>query len=220
MLTSSYGDDISDTILITLSNRRAADYNAAIRTEVLYREEEIMRDDMLIVSRNHYFGKKVGGIDFVANGDILTVEAVYGTEVAYGLRFADVRLSLPVPGSQAVEFDIKILLDSLASPEAGISQEAWNALYYGLMGDNGPYADRAVDAACGDYVVSLGQSFAEFAYFFLAFLLGTDHEEVEDGDKSHDHEDAGYSALGCLLKENSVGKHGFYFIIYILVFGY
>ena len=58
MLTSSYGDDISDTILITLSNRRAADYNAAIRTEVLYREEEIMRDDMLIVSRNHYFGKK------------------------------------------------------------------------------------------------------------------------------------------------------------------
>ena len=75
-----------------------------------------------------------------------TVEAVYGTEVAYGLRFADVRLSLPVPGSQAVEFDIKILLDSLASPEAGISQEAWNALYYGLMGDNGPYADRAVDA--------------------------------------------------------------------------
>jgi len=146
MLTSSYGDDISDTILITLSNRRAADYNAAIRTEVLYREEEIMRDDMLIVSRNHYFGKKVGGIDFVANGDILTVEAVYGTEVAYGLRFADVRLSLPVPGSQAVEFDIKILLDSLASPEAGISQEAWNALYYGLMGDNGPYADRAVDA--------------------------------------------------------------------------
>ena len=58
-------------------------------------------------------------------------------------------------------------------------------------------------------------TFAEFAYFFLAFLLGTDHEEVEDGDKSHDHEDAGYSALGCLLKENSVGKHGFYFIIYI-----
>ncbi len=146
MLTSSYADGISDTILITLSNRRAADYNAAIRTEVLYREDEIMRDDMLIVSRNHYFGKKVGGIDFVANGDILTVVAVYGSETRYGLRFADVRLSLPVPDGAPVEFDIKILLDSLASPEAGISQESWNALYYGLMADNGPYADRPVDA--------------------------------------------------------------------------
>ena len=146
ILTSSYADGISDTILITLSNRRAADYNAAIRTEVLYREDEVMRDDMLIVSRNHYFGKKVGGIDFVANGDILTVVAVYGSETRYGLRFADVRLSLPVPDGEPVEFDIKILLDSLASPEAGISQEAWNALYYGLMADNGPYADRPDDA--------------------------------------------------------------------------
>lgn len=146
MLSTSYSDDIADTILITLSNRRAADYNAAIRGEVLYREDEIMNDDMLIVSRNHYFTKKVGGIDFIANGDILTVVAVYGTEARYGLRFADVRLALPVAGGEPVEFDIKILLDSLASSEAGISQEAWNALYYALMADNGPYADRPVEA--------------------------------------------------------------------------
>ena len=145
-LTASYADDIADTILITLSNRRAAEYNAAIRAEVLYREEEIVPGDMLIVSRNHYFVKKVGGVDFVANGDIITVVDVYGTESAYGLRFADVRLQLPVAGADPVEFDIKILLDSLSSPEAGITQEAWNALYYGLMGDSGPYADRAVDA--------------------------------------------------------------------------
>lgn len=105
-----------------------------------------MNDDMLIVSRNHYFTKKVGGIDFIANGDILTVVAVYGTEARYGLRFADVRLALPVAGGEPVEFDIKILLDSLASSEAGISQEAWNALYYALMADNGPYADRPVEA--------------------------------------------------------------------------
>ena len=146
MLTASYGYDISDTIVITLSNKRAAGYNSAIRSEVLYREEELVRDDMLIVARNHYFSKKTGGVDFIANGDILTVVAVYGSETRYGLRFADVRLSLPQPQGDPVEFDIKILLDSLASPEAGISQEAWNALYYGLMGDDGPYADRPVDA--------------------------------------------------------------------------
>lgn len=146
MLTASYSYDMSDAIVITLSNRRAAGYNAAIRAEVLYREEELVRDDMLIVSRNHYFSKKTGGVDFIANGDILTVSAVYGSETRYGLRFADVRLSLPQPQGDPLEFDIKILLDSLASPEAGISQEAWNTLYYGLMGDDGPYADRPVEA--------------------------------------------------------------------------
>ncbi len=146
LLTASYGRSMTDTIIITLSNRRATNYNAAVRSEVLYREEELVPGDMLIVSRNHYFAKKSGGAEFIANGDIVTVVKVYGSETHYGLCFADVRLSLPTTSGTEAEFDIKILLDSLASPEAGISQEAWNALYYGLMGDDGPYADRAVDA--------------------------------------------------------------------------
>ena len=53
----AYSEGINDTILITRSNRRAAEYNAAIRSQVLYRESEIEVDDMLIVSHNHYFQK-------------------------------------------------------------------------------------------------------------------------------------------------------------------
>lgn len=69
---------------------------------MLYREEELARGDMLIVSRNHYFtGAKPRGIEFVANGDIVTVEQVYGTEARYGLRFADVRLAFPPCGRRA-----------------------------------------------------------------------------------------------------------------------
>lgn len=137
-----------NTIVITLSNRRAVDYNAAIRTQVLYREDEIAPNDMLIVSRNHYFGKRVGSVDFIANGDILTVERVYGTEVRFGHRFADVRLRLPAPDGtgEDIEFDIKILLDTLADPAAGLSQQGWNDIYYGLMADSGPYGDRDIAA--------------------------------------------------------------------------
>ncbi|MDE6120169.1 MAG: AAA family ATPase, partial [Muribaculaceae bacterium] len=131
----------ADTIVITRSNRRASEYNAAIRANVLYREEEIARGDMLIVARNHYFTKKVEGLEFVANGDIITVERVYGTETRYGLRFADVQLSIPVAGRPDVAFDTKILLETLADPGAGLSQELWNNLYYGVMADEERYGD-------------------------------------------------------------------------------
>lgn len=147
ILTSAYDkadNGPADTIVITRSNRRAVDYNMAIRGNVLYREEELAKGDMLIVARNHYFTKKVEGLDFVANGDILTVEKVFGTDTRYGMRFADVSLSIPVAGRPDVVFDTKILLDTLCDPAAGLSQEAWNKLYYGIMGDEERYGDIAM----------------------------------------------------------------------------
>ncbi len=139
----------ADTIMLTRSNRKAAEFNAAIRASVLYREEELTKGDMLIVARNHYFTKKVPGIDFVANGDILTVEKVYGSEVRYGLRFADIRLAMAPdpsrPDEEPPSFDAKILLDTLADPSATVSQETWNNLYYAVLGDNERYGDASIE---------------------------------------------------------------------------
>lgn len=152
LLSTAYSapDGLADTILITRSNKRASEYNQAIRRQVLYREEELVKGDLLIVSRNHYFTKKVKGLDFIANGDILTVEKIYGTEVRYGLRFADVRLSIAPdpshPDAPTPDFDAKILLDVLADPAAGLSQEAWNNLYYGVLSDNERYAGMPMES--------------------------------------------------------------------------
>ena len=152
LLTVAYDSSprgAADTIMITRSNKRATEFNAAIRSAVLYREEELTGGDMLIVARNHYFTKKVPGIDFVANGDILTVERVFGSETRYGLRFADVRLSMPADPSKPDEappcFDAKIMLDTLGDPAATVSQETWNMLYYGVVGDNERYGDLSVE---------------------------------------------------------------------------
>lgn len=152
LLTSAYdnaGRGPADTILITRSNRRACEFNAAIRANVLYREEELTAGDMLIVARNHYFTKKVPGIDFVANGDILTVRRVYGTEIRYGLRFADLCLAMAAdpsdPEAEPPTFDAKILLDTLSDPAATVSQETWNTLYYAVLGDNDRYGDMPVE---------------------------------------------------------------------------
>lgn len=162
LLEKSYADSLTDTIVITRSNRRATEYNRAIRSAVLWREEEITRDDMLIVARNHYFSRRDKGMpDFVANGDIVAVERVYGTETRYGMRFADVCLRLP----EGNTFDIKILLDNLSSEEANLSREAWLNLYSGILSDNDrfgdtPQTERAASLATDPYWNALHVKYA------------------------------------------------------------
>lgn len=152
VISQAYADGLreeADTILITRSNKRACEYNAAIRAQVLYREEELSPGDLLIVARNHYFTQKVKGLDFVANGDIVAVERVLGTETRYGIRFADVRLvTSPDADSdtrEPVSFDAKIMLDSLADPAPGVSQEVWDKLYYSIMQDEDRYYGMPMD---------------------------------------------------------------------------
>ena len=83
----------------------------------------------------------------MANGDILTVSRVYGSEVRYGLRFADVQLTLSADPDEesAPSFDAKIMLDTLSDPNATMSQEMWNHLYYSVIGDDERYGNMSVD---------------------------------------------------------------------------
>lgn len=136
MLDTAYArDGIEETLLISRSNRRATDYNRAIRGEVLYREELLTRDEMLIVAKNNYYwARQVRGLDFVANGDIVRVVRVYGTEWKYGLPFADVRLAVAGSGGEA-EFDAKLMMDTLTSETPALSYERSQQLYEALIRD-------------------------------------------------------------------------------------
>lgn len=130
-------DGLGQTIIITRSNRKALEFNQGVRQVVLYHEESVMAGDMLIVAKNHYFvGAKPKGIDFIANGDILRVEKVYGFETKYGVRFADVALSF----GDDNPFDIKIIVDSLYSDTAFISGEQYRQFYYNVLYDPDVFA--------------------------------------------------------------------------------
>lgn len=127
-------DGIEETLLITRSNRMATEYNRAIRANVLYVEEELQRGELLIVAKNNYYWtKKVKELDFIANGDVVSVMKVVATENRYGLRFADVELTLP--DRDGLCFPAKIMLGTLTTDTAGIAQEDYNRLYYGLIDD-------------------------------------------------------------------------------------
>lgn len=136
ILETAYSrDGLEETLLISRSNRRATDYNRAIRGEVLYREEMLTRDEMLIVSKNNYYwARAVRGLDFVANGDIVRVARVYGSEWKYGFHFADVRLAVGGSGGDA-EFDAKIMLETLCTETAAMPYERMQQLYEALVRD-------------------------------------------------------------------------------------
>ena len=124
---------ITETLVVTRSNRQATRFNLAIRANILYREEELSREELLLVAKNNYlWSARVKGLDFVANGDMAIVDAIYGTEEKYGFRFADVNLRLP---DRDLSFDCKILLDTLVSDTASLEPERYQSLYMSALND-------------------------------------------------------------------------------------
>lgn len=136
---------LDDTILITRSNRRAADFNKAIRNEVLYYDEELHVDEPLLIVKNNYYWTRVNrrrDIDFIANGDIMRIARIIGTESRYGFRFADVELIPAETGSSSGQsssdepippIQAKIFLETLASDHPALPNERLRQLYESLV---------------------------------------------------------------------------------------
>lgn len=132
-------DGKEQTVVITRSNRTASDFNHGIRGQVLYYEEELRPDELLVVAKNNYYWtKKISGLDFVANGDTLTVRRVIGTEQRYGFRFADVVLTLM---DSDIEFEAKLLLETLHGDSAALPRARTEELYYALMQDHSQWPE-------------------------------------------------------------------------------
>lgn len=129
-----YGRD--ETIVITRSNRRANRYNEGIRRNVLYAEEEIESNDMLmVVKNNYYFPEHTQDcpMNFIANGDIARLKRLGRFEEFYGFRFANAVLSFP--DYDDAELDCKILLDTLASESPSLTREESTRLFYEVEKD-------------------------------------------------------------------------------------
>lgn len=129
-----YGE--GDTLIITRSNKRAVDFNLAVRRVIFDREEILVKGDRLVVSKNNYYWTRQSvqareasegtpaiprrAMEFVANGEAAVVERVYSTEERCGMLFADVRLYFP---DYDMGLNTKISLDTLTSDTAYLSRE-------------------------------------------------------------------------------------------------
>ena len=127
-----YGDD--EVVVLCRSNKRANRYNAGIRAQVHWKEEQLVRGDKLMIVKNCYqFVEEVENMDYIANGDIAKLQKISRFEERYGLHFAEARLSFPDYGD--AEIVAKVCLDTLASEAASLSYEQQNALYQGVNAD-------------------------------------------------------------------------------------
>ena len=134
-ISDCYGrDGMGETIVITRSNKRATMYNAGIRNQILYREDELVSGDMLLVAKNNYFwSEQYEELDFIANGDVARVSRVKGTFKKYGFRFADVTLEFPDHNN--IEIDVKVILDGLFSDSPALNREQNEKLFYEIYSE-------------------------------------------------------------------------------------
>ena len=119
---SRYGKD--ETIVITRSNKRANRFNAGIRRQVLFAEEEIESGDMLMVVKNNYhYTERIEAcpVSFIANGDIARLKKIRRFEELYGFNFAEAVLEFG--DYDDMELECKILLDTISSESPSLTRE-------------------------------------------------------------------------------------------------
>ena len=129
---SRYGED--ETIILCRSNKRANRYNAGVRAMVQFKEERLVRGDRLMIVKNNYkYASGLEASDYIANGDMAKLLSIGGFEERYGLHFATARLSLP--DYDDAEIRAKVILDTLESEQASLSNDMQEMLYQGVYSD-------------------------------------------------------------------------------------
>ena len=125
----------NDSVIVCKSNKRANLFNQAIRSRILNIEGEIATGDKLMIVKNNYFWADGNQeISFIANGDMAEIQKIAHYEEMYGFRFADVELSFP-DYPDAPNLDVKIILDTLNSNSASLSEEESTRLRQSVEAD-------------------------------------------------------------------------------------
>lgn len=129
------GDEGNDAVIVCKSNKRANLFNQAVRSRILNIEGEIATGDrLMIVKNNYYWADGNNEISFIANGDMAEIMKIARYEEMYGFRFADVELSFP-DYPDAPNLEVKILLDTLNSDSASLTEEESTRLRSAIEAD-------------------------------------------------------------------------------------
>ncbi len=120
---------------IVRSNKRANGYNNQIRTQILGKEQELAKGDLLMVVKNNYHWLAPdSGPGFIANGDIVEVLKIKAIKELYDFRFAEVQVKmLDYPDEEP--FDTVFILDTLNMDSHALSFDDNTKLYQSVRED-------------------------------------------------------------------------------------
>ncbi len=151
---------VEETLIVTRSNKRANNFNKAIRNLVLFAEEPLQQGDRLVISKNDYFWSKANKLkNFIANGETAEVTWVGHAEKAYGRWFVDVELRLPDTESPVAA---KIMLRSLVCEGPNIPRKEMERFYNCVMAEYDGEISHKIKGAMEDPFYNALQ--AKYAY--------------------------------------------------------
>ncbi|MEX2595884.1 MAG: AAA family ATPase [Salibacteraceae bacterium] len=106
------GDKAHESVIICRSNKDANQFNQQVRSRILYREAKIEGGDRLMIVKNNYKQNLPGNRqNFLANGDMITVDRVHAFHRFKPFEFAEVEVHFSDEPEQT--FDLIVLLNSL-----------------------------------------------------------------------------------------------------------
>ncbi|MBQ6955048.1 MAG: AAA family ATPase [Bacteroidales bacterium] len=143
-LNREYSDGgLDSAVFVCRSNKRANLYNQAVRSRVLYRDDEIGTGDYLMVVKNNYYWlDDDADMGFIANGDIVEVLAARHYQELYGFHFVDATLRF-VDYADVPPVECKLLLEALHSESPSLTHDESQRLFTEVMAD---YADLPTKA--------------------------------------------------------------------------
>lgn len=137
-----------ETLIVTRSNKRANNFNQAIRNMVMYAEEPLQQGDRIVISKNDYYWSRVNKLNnFIANGETAEVTWVGKTEKAYGRWFVDTELRLPDTDEPVAA---KIMLRSLVAEGPNIPKLEMEKLYNLVIAEHDGSISQKIKGAMED----------------------------------------------------------------------
>ena len=88
----------------------------------------------MVIKNNYFWLNNKRDIGFIANGDIIKIEEIYGIKEIYGFRFAEVKISM-VDYPKILPFETVLILDSLFINTPSLDFNHMNQLYQEILKD-------------------------------------------------------------------------------------
>lgn len=133
---SAYQDYSPDeSCFVVKTNKRANSYNQQLRYRILDQENKVSPGELLMVVKNNYYWLTENQNDsFVANGDIIRINKILKFIDLYGFEFIQAEVSM-IDYPDIQPFESMILLQTLTSESASLTNEEAQKLYEGVYED-------------------------------------------------------------------------------------
>lgn len=130
---SEYGAE--ETLIVCRTNKRTNLYNRQIRGRILWMEEEINHNDlMMVVKNNYHWLTEESEAGFLANGELFVLKRIHRQEDLYGFRFAEVSAQL-VDYPNHEEVRMLINLDALEVEGPNLPRDRVKELFFEIEKD-------------------------------------------------------------------------------------